>query len=281
MALISCGPLDELSGTKVDTVGQVPFENRLAVPPLADSELDSEGRRVFTLTAESGESELRPGEETETWGFNGSHLGPTLRASRGEEVVVDVRNRLDEATTVHWHGMHLPAAADGGPHQVVEPGASWTPSWEIDQPAATLWYHPHPHGDTEKHVYRGLAGLFILDDAEEAELDLPREYGVDDVPVIVQDKRFADEGSLIEDERERLGILGDTLLVNGTYGPYDARPAGRPRRGAGRAGAAFHRVRAAPRGAGVHGQGGKPRGQGDCPRAAGRRQSVGAPALAT
>lgn len=195
--------------------------------------------------------------------------------------MVDVRNRLDEATTVHWHGMHLPAAADGGPHQVVEPGASWTPSWEIDQPAATLWYHPHPHGDTEKHVYRGLAGLFILDDAEEAELDLPREYGVDDVPVIVQDKRFADEGSLIEDERERLGILGDTLLVNGTYGPYDARPAGRPRRGAGRAGAAFHRVRAAPRGAGVHGQGGKPRGQGDCPRAAGRRQSVGAPALAT
>lgn len=223
MALISCGPLDELSGTKVDTVGQVPFENRLAIPPLADSELDSEGRRVFTLTAESGESELRPGEETETWGFNGSHLGPTLRASRGEEVVVDVRNRLDEATTVHWHGMHLPAAADGGPHQVVEPGASWTPSWEIDQPAATLWYHPHPHGDTEQHVYRGLAGLFILDDAEEAELDLPREYGVDDVPVIVQDKRFADEGSLIEDERERLGILGDTLLVNGTYGPYDAR----------------------------------------------------------
>ena len=67
-ALMSCGPLDELTGTKVDTVGQVRFENRLAIPPLADSELDSEGRRVFTLTAESGESEFRPGESTETWG---------------------------------------------------------------------------------------------------------------------------------------------------------------------------------------------------------------------
>ena len=220
VALISCGPLDELTGTKVDTVGQVRFENRLAIPPLADSELDAEGRRVFTLTAESGESELRPGETTDTWGFNGFYLGPTLRASRGEEVVVDVRNRLDEATTVHWHGMHLPAAADGGPHQLIEPGESWTPGWEIDQPAATLWYHPHPHGDTETHVYRGLAGMFILDDAEEARLDLPRKYGVDDVPVIVQDKRFAEDGSLIEDDRERLGILGDTLLVNGTYGPY-------------------------------------------------------------
>jgi FtsP/CotA-like multicopper oxidase with cupredoxin domain len=208
------------SSATVNTVGQVRFENRLAIPPLADSELDPEGRRVFTLTAQPGESEFRPGQSTETWGFNGSYLGPTLRASRGERVMVDFRNRLDEATTVHWHGMHLPADADGGPHQVVEPGGSWSPSWEIDQPAATLWYHPHPHGDTEKHVYRGLAGMFILDDADETELDLPREYGVDDVPVIVQDKRFADDGSLIEDERERLGILGDTLLVNGTYGPY-------------------------------------------------------------
>jgi blue copper oxidase len=220
VALISCGPLEGLSGKKVDTVGQVPFENRLAVPPLADSELDSDGRRVFTLTAEPGEREFRPSESTETWGFNGSYLGPTLRATRGEEVMVDLRNGLDEATTVHWHGMHLPADADGGPHQLVEPGESWTPSWEIDQPAATLWYHPHPHGDTEEHVYRGLAGLFILDDEEEAGLDLPREYGVDDIPVIVQDKRFADDGSLVEDDREELGILGDTLLVNGTYGPY-------------------------------------------------------------
>ena len=219
-ALTSCGPLEALTGTKVDTVGEVPFANRLAIPPLADSELDSEGRRVFTLAAEAGEREFLPGKTTETWGFNGSYLGPTLRAKRGEQVLVDFRNGVDEATTVHWHGMHLPAEADGGPHQHIEPGEHWSPSWEIDQPAATLWYHPHPHGDTEEHVYRGLAGMFILDDEEEAGLDLPRRYGVDDVPVIVQDKRFADDGSLVEDEREELGILGDTLLVNGTYGPY-------------------------------------------------------------
>jgi len=219
-ALISCGPLDEFAGTKVDTVGEVPFENRLAIPPLADSKLDSDGRRVFTLAAEPGEREFLPGRTTDTWGFNGSYLGPTLRAERGERVLVDFRNGVDEATTVHWHGMHLPAEADGGPHQHVEPGEHWTPSWEIDQPAATLWYHPHPHGDTEEHVYRGLAGMFILDDDEEAGLDLPRRYGVDDIPVIVQDKRFADDGSLVEDDREELGILGDTLLVNGTYGPY-------------------------------------------------------------
>src|SRR5918996_5912186 len=101
LALTSCGPLEGLTGPKVDTVGQVRFENRLAIPPLADSELDSEGRRVFTLTAESGEREFRPGEVTETWGFNGPYLGPTLRAKRGEEVMVDFENGLEEATTVH------------------------------------------------------------------------------------------------------------------------------------------------------------------------------------
>jgi len=72
-----------------------------------------------------------------------------------------VHNELPEATTVHWHGMHLPLRMDGGPHQPIAPGATWSPEWTVDQPAATLWYHPHPHGSTASHVYRGLAGLFI------------------------------------------------------------------------------------------------------------------------
>jgi FtsP/CotA-like multicopper oxidase with cupredoxin domain len=148
----------------VSTVGRVAFERPLAIPPLAESQLDAAGRRVFELTAQTGTSELLPGEQIESWGFNGAYLGPTLRASRGEEVVVKVTNDLDEPTSVHWHGMHLPPEADGGPHQPVEPGGSWQPSWSIDQPAATLWYHPHPHGATEQHVARGLVGMFIIDD---------------------------------------------------------------------------------------------------------------------
>ena len=128
---------------------------------------------------------------------------------------MNVRNSLDETTSVHWHGMHLPAAADGGPHQPVEPGQTWTPTWRIDQPAATLWYHPHPHGETEEHINKGLAGMFILDDPDNKAGDrLPHKYGVDDIPVIVQDKRLDGDGDL------RSGGLGETVLVNGTYGPY-------------------------------------------------------------
>lgn len=204
----------------VSTVGKVDFDAQLAIPPLAESTVDADGTRVFSLDAQAGSTEFEPGEPSATWGFNGSHLGPTIVAKRGEHVRVDVTNSLDEATTVHWHGMHLPAAMDGGPHQMVEPGASWSPEWDIDQQAATLWYHPHPHGETEDHVARGLAGMFLIQDDAEAALDLPREYGVDDVPVIVQDTGFSAEGEQESPQRGYAGGLGDELLVNGTRGPY-------------------------------------------------------------
>ena len=109
---------------------------------------------------------------------------------------------------------------DGGPHQPIEPGATWTPEWTVDQPAATLWYHPHPHGETENQVERGLAGMVILHDEQERALGLPADYGVDDIPVIVQDKRFEDDGSFGTGVRGFIGPIGDEVLVNGTIGPY-------------------------------------------------------------
>jgi FtsP/CotA-like multicopper oxidase with cupredoxin domain len=203
-------------------VGELEFSNELRIPPLAEPARDEAGRATFELELREGTAELMPGTESETWGINGPYLGPTLRAERGERVRIAVRNELPEPTTIHWHGMHLPANADGGPHQVIEPGATWTPEWTIDQPPATLWYHPHLMGETEEHVYRGLAGMFILDDPAAAGLELPSEYGVDDVPVIVQDKKFEDDGSLDDSQSflSATGFLGDEILVNGTWDPY-------------------------------------------------------------
>lgn len=206
----------------VSTVGELAFENPLHIPPLAESTVDDDGRRVFDLELQEGQSQILPGATTTTWGFDGAHLSPTIRAERGEQVRVDVTNGVGETSTVHWHGMHLPAQADGGPHQLIEPGTTWSPSWTIDQPAATLWFHPHVHGATAEHVYRGAAGMFIVDDPEAAALDLPAEYGVDDVPVILQDRAFDDDNQLAEREPffSNVGILGDETLVNGTHDPH-------------------------------------------------------------
>jgi len=196
------------------------FVNELAIPPLAPS-TEEGGVRTFDLTAETGTTAFPGIGESETWGFNGAFLGPTLRAERGEQVAFEIDNRLPEATSVHWHGMHLPAAMDGGPHQMIEQGETWRPTWTIDQPAATLWYHPHPHGETEKHVYQGLAGMFILDDDASLAADLPSEYGVDDLPMIVQDKEFDRSGRLVlRNDGSEPGTLGDTIMVNGTVGAY-------------------------------------------------------------
>ncbi len=207
------------SKASIDTIGKVDFDRPLTIPPLATSTVDAQGVRTFDLSMQAGESDLGRGGPTRTWGFNGAFLGPTLRATRGEQVRVNVVNRLDETSTVHWHGMHLPAAMDGGPHQPINPGATWSPHWQVDQPAATLWYHPHPHGETAKHVYRGLAGMFIIDD--DLNVALPKTYGVDDFPIMVQDKAF--DGSQLDDTHglfQSAGILGDTVLVNGTPGPF-------------------------------------------------------------
>jgi FtsP/CotA-like multicopper oxidase with cupredoxin domain len=202
-------------------VGEYDFETPLEVPPLLEPEIDEEGRKIFDLAFNEGETELIPGMKTETWGLNGTYLGPTIRASRGDDVVVNVRNDLDETTTLHWHGMHLPARMDGGPHQMIEPDETWSPEWTIDQPAASLWFHPHMHGATADHVYRGAAGMFLIDDPELDDLGLPSEYGIDDIPLIVQDKQFHPDGKLDFSDRalSNLGILGDEILVNGTYAP--------------------------------------------------------------
>ncbi|WP_415854703.1 multicopper oxidase family protein [Sinomonas sp. G460-2] len=199
-----------------ESVPAVQFGTPLRVPPLADSKLEG-GVRVFSLVPQAGKHEFIPGKPADSMGYNGGYLGPTLRAARGERVRVDVRNQLSDATTVHFHGMRLPAADDGGPHQMIDPGGVGSPAWAISQPAATLWYHPHPHGSTEKQLSMGLTGLFIVD--EPGGPELPHTYGVDDVPVIVQDRRLDSNGQLTLDSNgNSLGTLGNSIAANGVLG---------------------------------------------------------------
>ena len=145
-------------------------------------------------------------------------------------MVVD--NHLDAATTVHWHGLLVPGHNDGGPQQLIQPRERWRPVLKVDQPAATLWFHPHPHGDTARQIYMGLAGMIIVDDGSDARLGLPRTFGVDDLPLILQDRQFDSDGS-IEYDNKTLGALdiaygarGDTVIVNGAIAPVARVPTG-------------------------------------------------------
>ncbi|WP_128380614.1 multicopper oxidase family protein [Streptomyces cavernae] len=214
LALTGCGGAEGNEGNE----GTLGFRTPLRIPPLLDPAPGRDGVKRYALRLREGRTELLPGKPARTWGINGTYLGPTLRARRGDRVAMAVTNTLGEASTLHWHGMRLRAAMDGGPHQMIRSGGTWTPEWTVAQPAATTWYHPHPHGKTALHVYRGLAGMFVLDDDES--VTLPDTYGKDDVPLIIQDKKFEKNGELDESLGGQFGLLGDDILVNGTYDPF-------------------------------------------------------------
>ena len=156
------------------------FQNPLFIPKELQPKIEN-GEKVFDLTIQKGETAFFSGKPTATVGFNETYLGSTMRAHTGDNVRINVKNELGEETTVHWHGMHLPAAMDGGPHQVIEPNTTWQPYWKIKNQAATLWYHPHLMEKTGEQVYKGLAGLFIIDDTISDALNIPKKYGIDDI----------------------------------------------------------------------------------------------------
>jgi FtsP/CotA-like multicopper oxidase with cupredoxin domain/arylsulfatase A-like enzyme len=174
---------------------------------------------TFNLNIKDTFSQIRPGQQTITAGINNKFWGPTLFFNKGDTVHMNVRNYLNDSTTLHWHGMHLPAVMDGGPHQIIPPGTLWQPYWKVANNAATYWYHPHLHEMSMDQITKGIGGLIIVRDAVESALPLPRKYGVDDIPLVLTDRDFttANQFSVVP--------YGDSSMVNGVLSPQYTIPA--------------------------------------------------------
>lgn len=174
---------------------------------------------TFDLSMDLSSKEFFPGVETATAGYSGSYLGPTLIFNSGDVVSLNVKNNLGVDTTTHWHGMHVAPENDGGPHSIIGEGETWSISFPVLDTAATMWYHPHLHENTMEQVNMGLAGMIIVRDDIEAEAGLPQNYGIDEFPIILQDRSFDVDGQLL------LTPFGNTMLVNGTLNPFLEVPA--------------------------------------------------------
>ncbi len=183
-------------------------QNPLFIPDTLDG-------TVFSLNVQPGTIEFFTGFNTPTFGYNGDTLGPTLLINKGDVVTMNVTNNLTTATTVHWHGFHVPPEDDGGPHQIILPGDTWSPSFEMMNDACTMWYHPHGENKTEIQVSKGLAGMVIVRDPVEAAYILPRRYEVDDFPLIVQSKAFDVLYQFMIATHE-----DSIMMVNGTIDPF-------------------------------------------------------------
>jgi blue copper oxidase len=169
----------------------------------------------FTLSVQSGTKQFFGTNNTPTFGYNGNFLGPTLFLNKDDSVTLNVKNNITQPTTVHWHGLHVSPQNDGGPHQVILPNTTWSPSFKVRNEASTFWYHPHGEGKTEIQVSKGLAGLIIVRDNIEKTYALPRRYKIDDFPLIVQSKNFDVLYQFATATHE------DSInMVNGTIDPY-------------------------------------------------------------
>ncbi len=153
---------------------------------------------------------VNTGNQTITGGINGKFWGPTMFINKGDVVHMNVKNNLNDSTTVHWHGMHLPAVMDGGPHQIIPPGTLWQPYWEVKNDAGTYWYHPHLHEMAEEQMTKGLGGFMIVRDEVESKLALPRTYGVDDIPLVLSDRDISTSNQFV------VVPYGDSMMTNMT-----------------------------------------------------------------
>jgi blue copper oxidase len=197
---------------------------RLAMPKMIDASFDG----AFALDAGAGQTEFVPGIKSATAGFNQSYLGPVIRVRSGQEVAAAVTNRLAESVAIHWHGLVIPGEVDGGPHQAIPPGDTWRPTLPITQPPATVWYHAHTNRRTAAQVYSGLAGVMLIVDGHDRARGLPTEYGLDDLVLILQDRRFDDAGRMTYDPGMMdgmRGFRGNATLVNGMRDPVARVPA--------------------------------------------------------
>jgi blue copper oxidase len=173
LALSSCNDPPSVPGSGEGTRSLLPRPTTLSA-------------QAASLTVAAGVARIAEDLSVPAWLFNGLLPGPTIRARRGDHARIRLVNQLQEPTIVHWHGLLVPASADGHPRYAIAPGASFDYEFPVVQRAGTFWYHPHPHHHTGGQIQRGLAGFFIIEDEEEDALGLPS--GSREILLLLQDR---------------------------------------------------------------------------------------------
>jgi spore coat protein A, manganese oxidase len=201
-------------------VSRARFQVPLPIPPVLRPVRTDANGDYYEIRQRESRIEIFPGAaRTTIWGYEGLFPGPTIRARRGRPVVVRHTNELSHHTVVHLHGAVTSSENDGFPTEMIMPGESRTYRYPNDQRPATLWYHDHVMHHTGRNLYMGLSGLYLLDDDEQAALNLPG--GDYDIPLVIQSKEFKRDGSMVYDAGFTgvLGAKANTIVVNGAPWP--------------------------------------------------------------
>jgi spore coat protein A len=188
-------------------------------------------------------------QPTRFWGYGNSVPGPTIEVRSGEEILIDWPNRLppkhflpidhnlmgaekghpESRTVVHVHGARVPPESDGWPEDWYAPGKSATYHYPNEQEAALLWYHDHAMGINRLNICAGMAGLYVIRDAFEDALNLPK--GECEIPLVLMDRMIRADGQIyypvtqLPDAPWVPEYFGNAVLINGKLLPYlDVQP---------------------------------------------------------
>nr|WP_297353588.1 multicopper oxidase domain-containing protein [uncultured Caldimonas sp.] len=193
-------------------IGQVPdldaslrrrYTRRLALPGHVDWWKVLDVHALTSLSATHTTVNIRGHRPTDIWAYRANVSGktlfnPLLRGRPGQKVRVRFDNHLEQATSIHWHGFSVDSFNDGDGMEPVPPGQRRDYSWRIRNSAGVNWYHPHPHGGVGEQIWRGMSGLFLVDDEASDRIthELGVDFGLTDVPLIIQDRTVQRSGEL-------------------------------------------------------------------------------------
>ncbi len=193
-----------------------PFTLPFRTPPVLNPTRSDSTTDYYQITIQKATVEILPGRTTEIWGYNGTFPGPTIKQRRNRQSVVRFINQVGTPTVVHLHGMASLPQYDGYAEDLIPQGYYKDYTYP-NNTAATLWYHDHAIQQTSRNVYMGLAGMYIVQGDDELGLPLPKNAY--DIPLIIHDKQFASDGSLIFDNQGNHSLMGDVITVNGVPWP--------------------------------------------------------------
>ncbi|WP_418889020.1 multicopper oxidase domain-containing protein [Pasteurella testudinis] len=196
-------------------VASASSKQALHIPPVLDV---GRGRPVL-LSMSSSKRIFDGNKKVEAWGFNGLYLGPTIRCKQGDFVRLNYRNQLPQSISIGLQGLQVSGELYGGIGRQFQPSTSWAPIVPITQPAATCWYHADTLAHSAYQVYRGLVGMWWIDDTESRKAKLPNKYGINDIPLILQDLSLNNQGEQLFNLNQSQ-FLGNRLFVNGGEAPY-------------------------------------------------------------
>ncbi|HJV07572.1 MAG TPA: multicopper oxidase family protein [Chromobacteriaceae bacterium] len=197
-----------------------------ALPRLANQA--GAGHFAASLRAAPVQLQLAPDLPATTfWAYNGQVPGPAIVAQEGDSVALHFANQLAQPTTIHWHGLPVPPAQDGNPHDPVLPGQQRDYRFTLPQGSAgTYWYHPHPHGLTGQQAYMGLAGVFVVKAKDDPLASLPEQW------LVLSDLKLAENGQIAANSMadRHDGREGQFVLVNAGLQPVLTLAAGERQR---------------------------------------------------